>query len=212
MLNILTDLAAAIPSQFVKVAIVGSIFCFLYFSIDIFLFFTKRRFGRVNVEMLLFTRNDYEKRSDALHFEIIKESVCLRQAYGNRLLFWWVIFRSVRATFEDPVVTFGRFSYAALAPFRGYVAEKCVIAVLKRALGYSYKQERCKLVMVYDGLKNKRRRILKILVIRQKDLKDFAFYLDSPPKTAKNLRLFEAAAQAFAKKKKAFLTIRITVA
>lgn len=211
-MSILADLAAAIPTRLATVAIVGSIFCLLYFSIDIFLFFTKRQFGRVNVEVLHFTKHDFEKRSDALHLEIIKESVCLRQAYGNRLLFWWVIFRSVRATFENPVVTFWRFSYAALSPFRGYVAEKCAIAVFKRALGYPYKQERYKLVMVYDGSRNKRRRILKILVIRQKDLKIFASYLENPPKTAKNLRLFEAAAQAFAEKKKAFLTVRITVA
>ncbi|MFA5986347.1 MAG: hypothetical protein WC819_03300 [Parcubacteria group bacterium] len=204
----ISDFLVAFPGRFVIGLASAIIFFLFYFSIDIFLFLTKRNFGRVNIELVYFTRNDNPGKSgsDALHFRTIEGPVFLKKAYDNRFLFWRVVFRSARA---KPVVDFEEYAYAALAPFRDRIAAKCSIGEIKRALGFPFKEKKCWVVMVNDRSEDKRRRILKVLVIQDDDLK---VSLDNLPKTGKNLFLFKEVVRMFKDNSRTFLPVRITAA
>jgi hypothetical protein len=205
----LSDLISTFSTRFVMGAVISSIFFLLYFSIDIYLFLTKRNFGRVNIELVYFTRNDNPKRSDALHFRTIGGPIFLKQAYSNRFLFWRVIFKSTKA---KPVVNFGEYTYAALAPFRDHVSAKCSTGEIKRALGFPFKEKKHQLVMINDCSEDRRRRILKVLVIQDDDLKNVESYLQNLPRTGKNFEMFEEVSRVFNKNPKAFLPVQIVAA
>jgi hypothetical protein len=204
----LSDLIVTFPMRLVIGVAISSIFFLLYFSIDIYLFLTKRNFGRVNIELVYFTRNDNPGKSgsDALHFRTIEGPVFLKKAYDNHFLFWRVIFRSAKA---KPVVNFEEYAYAALAPFRDRIAARCSTGELKRALGFPFKEKKYWVVMVNDRSEDRRRRILKVLVIQDDDLRTCP---ENLPKIGKNLPLFKEVARMFKKNSKTFLPIRITAA
>lgn len=208
----LADLVMAIPERFIVAATVGGIFFLIYFSLDIYLFLTRRNFGRVNIDLVYFTRNDNPsmRSSDAIHFRTIDGPVFLRSAYDNHFLFWRVIFRSARA--KHTVVDFGKYTYAALVPFRDRVSAKCSVGEFKRALGFPFQQKKHRIVMVYDRSEDKRRFILKILVIQEEDLKNIADYLKNPPQTGKGFELFKNVAQIFQENPEAFLPVQVVAA
>lgn len=204
----MSDLVADIPVRFAVAAAVGGIFFLLYFSIDIYLFLTKRHFGRVNIELVYFTRDDNSTvSSDALHFRTIVCSVFLKQAYDNRYLFWRMIIKTLKATPEDPVVDFRKHAYAALVPFRDRVAERCAVGEVKRALGGTFIEQKHRIVVVNDRSEDKRRFILKVLVIKEGDLRNVD--LENLPKAGKNRELFIKVVRAFEKKPRAFLPVQL---
>lgn len=214
MPNILTNLAAPLPAKFVGMMIIGNILFLLYILRDLFFLVRKRHFGRINIDLMHFTRNDNSKeQTDELIFRTVDGPIFLRQAYDSDFLFWKVISRSMRAKFDDPVVTFGEHYYAALVLFRERVSSKCAPGHFKRLCGLPHEKIDCWLVMVDEQLKSKKRSILKALLIRDEDLKRIDEYIKNPPseKSARNFELFVKIAQTFQKNPEAFLDVEVVV-
>jgi|GEM_PF-2887020 len=208
----LLDLATAIPARFVAVMIVGYILFILYLLIDLFFLVMRRHFGRINIDLVHFTRNDNsDLQSNELLFRTVEGPIFLKKEYNNHFLFWRVIFRSMRATFDDPVVTFGKQTYAALIPFRERVSSKCALGHFKRAFKDPFKKKKFWLVMVDEKLRSKRRNILKVLLIQEEDLKNIEEYRENPPSSTRNFEMFEKVARAFQKNPEAFLDVEVVV-
>lgn len=209
---LLSDLFSTVSGRLVGVVAIGIIFFLVYFSIDIYLHLTKRHFGKVNIYLVYFTRDDKPKKTDALHFRVIDSQVPLKKIYGNRFLFWRVIITSTRATLDNPVVDFGKYAFVALSPFRGRIAAGNRTAEAKRALGFPFKEKRHQIVVVNDRSDDKRSRILRVLVIKEDDLRKLNDYLENPPKAGENFELFKKVAETFQKKPHTFLFVQIVAA
>ena len=88
----------------------------LYYSFDIYQFFSRKDFAHVNAYTVLFTRHeaaqvsrhDMGARNDRVVFELIGYKIPLREIFRNRFLFWVIMFRSMRVTVEQPVLNFGK--------------------------------------------------------------------------------------------------------
>ncbi|MFA5871545.1 MAG: hypothetical protein WC858_02375 [Parcubacteria group bacterium] len=216
MPNILTDLAAALPTRFVGMMMIGNILFLLYVLKDLFFLVMKLHFGRINIDLVVFTRNDNtEQPTDELIFRTIVGPIFLQQEYRNDFLFWKVIFRSMRATFDRPVLTFKRNPYAALIPFRERVSSKYALGHFNRASGHKYEKKKCWLVMVDEKRRSKNRNILKVLMLLEEDLEKITCFLENPPTdpdSKNNFELFKKVAKAFQETPKAFLDVEVVVA
>jgi hypothetical protein len=217
-MSILHGLAETLLSvKFLAGLAIGSLPFLIYFSIDFFLLITRHHFGRADIDMAQFTRNDHpsiRKETDELLFMIAEGPVFLTQTYGgNRFLIWWVIYRSWKATFEKPVITFGPFAYMALVPFLERISSRCALGHFKRADGEKVKLIPCWLVMVHERRKSKQRYMPKVLLIQAKDLENMEEYLKNPPaESERNFELFQKVEEAFRKdREKSFLAVTIVI-
>ncbi|MFA5871544.1 MAG: hypothetical protein WC858_02370 [Parcubacteria group bacterium] len=213
----LLDLAAAIPVKAVLFMTFTSILFLLYVLKDLFFLVMRRDFGQVIVYLMYFTRNDNKKRtrkrrSDALHFREIS-SFSLRKIYNkNRALFLWTILRSLKATLANPIINLGRYSKTALAHIRGHIVERYSIGEIRRAAGKKFEEVEFLIFMIYDLSENKRRKIIKTILIRKKDLESIASNSEILPKTGSSLGLLKAAAKRFKENPDAFLPVKISIA
>ncbi len=193
--------------------IVGVIGLTAWFSIDVILFLTGKDFGRVNISLVYFTRNDFASKSDALHVSVYDHRVALNEVYRNRFMFWWVMFESFSATIDKPVLDFGGHADRVLGPIRGRVASKNAQAEVKRMSGLPFKETSCQMMMVYDRSEHRKGHyVLRVLIFRTEDLKRFADYEANPPATELNFELVQKIAEAYRTKNGSFIRVRMVAA
>jgi hypothetical protein len=202
-------------------SVIGAFALLLYFSVDIYLVLTRRDFGNVNIQVMYFTRNDNDESKktrnknkglyeDALLFRHLDSKISLRELYKNRFLFWAMIYSSRNATLEYPVLNFGKYSEALLAPLRGRVLTICASDELKRIAGWPFKQTRYQMLVIYDRAEKRGSYTLRVVLVRQKDLNRFMTYLKHrPPKIQTNLPLFKKIATAYKHKLGSFMQVNI---
>ena len=183
-----------------------------YLSLDIYLALTGRDFGNVNVQVMYFTRNDHDHKADALHFRILGFKIPLRGIYRNRLLFWRLIYTSLAATAEKPVLHFGEYAYALLTPLRGRVLTISASMELKRAAGLPFRQTKYQMAVVYDRSEDKRNYVRRVVLVRDEDLRNFQFYLDRPPQAGENFALLKKVEKAYREDSGSFLPVQIVTA
>jgi hypothetical protein len=211
----ISGLLGAIPPRYTIGAAISFLIFLLYFSIDIYLFITGRDFGKANIELVIFTRHDFNykpKHSDGVIFRMIASSISLHQAIGNRYIYTRVILRALKATIEEPVVDFKGYAYRALVPFRDRIAAMFAKGVFVRKEGHPYIEKTFWIVMVDDLTEDKRRYILRVFMIGDSDLRDLEIYLANPPSsTGNNFELYKKVARAFRKDSSNFLKVRVTL-
>ncbi|HEY0908202.1 MAG TPA: hypothetical protein VGE35_02525 [Candidatus Paceibacterota bacterium] len=210
------DLIEPLKAKIIIALIIGSVVAILYFFLDIFFFLTGKHFGRMNIYLIHFTRNEFEKPpEDTMNSRLIGSKLSIQDdIYKNRWLFWRMIFVGLKATLDCPVLDFGKGANKWLMPIRSwFVSNRTSASELKRANGFPFKEEKYTLTVVYDlSDEGKRSRVLKAYLIRSKDLKSFQSYLERPPKSGKNFELFKKIAQAYKDRKGSFVTVMITAA
>ncbi len=183
----------------------------LRYSFDIWQFLTKRDFGNVNVYLVLFTRNDVDSKDDRVNLELLGYKIPLREICRNRFLFWLIIWRSLRTTKECPVLNFGG-RRNVLSPVRGRVSAIWSSMMLKRAAGMPHKRLKCELSLVYDRPDDDSNYLIRVVLIRSRDLEKFDQYLKKPPENSNNFAFVTRIVEAYQKKTGDFITVRITVA
>ena len=171
-------------------------------------------FGRANVSIVHFTRNDNSvgKKSDTLIFRNIDYRLPLRALVGKRYLAWIIMIVGFSATLDRPVLRFGIFAPYVLKPFRGLLNKKFANSFVKRVGGYKFVDTKYQIAIVFDREKGKTSYVLRVLVIREIDLVKFQKYLDSPPKVESNFELLKKVKIAFDENPKNFLKAMITAA
>lgn len=196
----------------ILVNLVGAaILVFVYFSLDIYLALTRRDFGNVNIQVMYFTRNDCRSApiNDALHFRILGFKVPLRDIYRNRIMFWRVIYASLGAKIEQPVLNFGKYADTLLPPIRGQILATCAAAELRRVAGLPFHETKYQMVVVYDRSEDRKTYVLRVVLVREEDLKNFDRYLQKPPKVGKNFELLKRIVVAYREHTGSFLPIQI---
>lgn len=206
------DIFNDIASQIVVTVSLGGLAVLLYFSADIYMIFTKKDFGKVNVSIAYFTRNDYQKKGDALHLRVVDYRVQLKEIYKNRFLLWRVLFVSMRVQRHNPVLNFKEATRLYLSPARGIIARITAEGEFKRACGLPFVEEKFQMAMVRDRSDETGRDVLKVVVMREKDLKDYQLYLNDPPSAGKNFHLFKYLGRAYQSSPEAFLPVQIVMA
>ncbi len=199
--------------------IFGAMGLFGYFSFDIFLFVTRRNFGKVNINVAIFTNRDYKseqkKGTNSLHFKSIETNVPVREILRNRYLFLYIVFRSFRASLKAPVLNFFSREYAILSPTRGRAARATAGMEFKRMAGMPFIETPYWLCFVYDlseDPKRRRTRILRVFLIPQDAFERFSEHLKDPPKNTRNWELMKKIYESYANKTGSFIDVKITTA
>lgn len=206
------DFFSELASQVAVTITVGVVALMLYFSADIYMILTKKDFGQVNVSIMYFTRNDHVKTSDALHLRVVDYRVPLREVYKNRFLLWRVLFVSMRVPKDNPILNFKETTRVYLSPARGIITRVTAEGEFKRACGLPFLEEKFQIAMVRDRSDETGREVLKVVAMREKDLRGYQSYLNDPPRAGKNFRLFKYLGRAFQATPEAFLPVQIVVA
>jgi hypothetical protein len=206
------DVIGDIASQIVVTIAVGGVAVLLYFSADIYMIVKKKDFGKVNVSIMYFTRNDYNSKGDALHLRVIDYRIPLKEIYKNRFLLWRVLFVSTRVSQSKPVLNFKEATRLYLSPARGIIARITAEGEFKRACGLPFVEEKFQIAMVRDISDETGRDVLKIVVMREKDLQGYQSYLNNPPNAGKNFHLFKYLGRAYEEIPEAFLPVQIVMA
>ncbi len=199
-------------SKIVASLIVTTFVLLIYFSLDIYLVLTRRDFGNVNIQIMHFTRNDFKPIGDALLFRVLGFKIPLRDVYRNRVLFWRMMYASLGAKVEQPVLDFGKYVDALLIPLRGRVLMMSASMELKRASGLPFRETKYQMCVVYDLSEDRRNYVLRVVLVRDEDLKNFQTYLDNPPKAESNFDLLKKVAAAHKHQVGSFLQVKIVTA
>jgi len=209
----LDEIFSGLFSNIMAGLIVVGLGSIVYFSADIYMILTKKDFGRVNVNLAYFTKNDKDSKSNALHFRTIEYRLQLMDIYRNRFMLWKVLQVSMRTSLEKPVLDFGSIANTKLylSPLRGIIAHINSSGEFNRACGQTFTEVKFQIVMVKDRPEEDGRNVLKAVIIRDIDLRDFDKYLDNPPTAGKNFELVTRIATAFKESPHAFLPIQIVL-
>ena len=186
-----------------------------YFSFGIFLFVTRRKFGHININVAVFTSGDNGSSTNKLRYKSNETNVPLREVLQNKYLFWYVVWRSLYASLEYPVLKLGSHSYSILSPLRGRAARPAAGMEFKRLAGTAFIETSYMLCIVYDRAEDpgdKRSRILRAILVRKDILKDFKQYEENPPGNTNNWILMKKIQQAYADKSGSFIQVDITTA
>lgn len=195
--------------------VLGAIGVLMYFSLGIFLFLTRRNFGNININVAVFTRRDDKSATDVLRYKSNDTNVPLREILRNRYLFWYVVWRSFGASLEEPVLNFRSHTHAVLSPIRGRAARQSASMEFKRLAGLPFVETSYQLSVVYDRSedpKDKRSRILRVILVPVEVFENFGEYLAKPPHNTWNWTLMKKIQEAYEKKTGSFIRVDITTA
>ena len=186
-----------------------------FFGVDIFLLLTRRRFGHVNINVARFTRRDHKSSDNKLVYRTIDGNVPLREILRNRYLFWYIVWSSLKASLDEPVLEFESHTHGILSLFRVRAASKFAGMEMKRYAGMPYTSTPSWLCIVYDhseDRKDKRSRILRVMIIPQEVFENFDEYRKEPPHNTENWRLMQKIYDAYKSGSGSFIDIEITAA
>lgn len=188
-------------------AVVGIL---LYFSLDIFLFLTKRDFENVNIEAVEFTRHDRDSTSDEVRFKgVVGYKIPLKEILRNRFLVWRVIYAGL-AVKENPVLDLGSHTYAILSTIRGHITRGTTMGEFKRLAGFAFVETRYQVSILNDRSEDKKSHILRVILMREEDLRNFEEYLSKPPHNTGNFALVKKIKEAFDNGTGSFLKVDVT--
>ena len=205
-------------SVFEKVSItflVMLIFGLAYFSFGVFLFVTRRKFGHININVAIMTKRDRDTSTNKLRYKSNETNVPLREVLHNRYLFWYVVWCSLSASFEKPVLQLHSHAYAVLSPLRGRAARPTAGMEFKRIAGSVFVETAYQLCIVYDHAEDpgdKRSRILRAILVPQEVFENFEIHRQKPPINTRNWELLQRIYEAFETKSGSFIRVDITTA
>jgi hypothetical protein len=194
--------------------LLGVVATTIYFSVEHLLVLTRRNFGNVNVNLVVFTRRDINSTSNAVEFESLGGNMPLMGLLRNRYLFWIVVWATQMTNPDERVLDMGKRGYDVLWRIRGYLTERFASMTLKRFAGLPFVRIPCQMCLVYRHSENpedKRTRILWVLIIPQEELDNFMYFKD-PPRNTENWELVEEVYISYWAGSGSFLPIRITSA
>jgi hypothetical protein len=187
----------------------------MYFSFGIFLFVTRRKFGHININVAVFTIWDKGSKTNKLRYKSNETNVPLREVLQNRYLFWYVVWRSLYASLESPVLELGSHAYSVLSPLRGRAARPAAGMELKRLAGAPFIETSYMLCIVYDRAEDpndERSRILRAILIPKDIFEIFKLHEGRPPINKRNWELMKKIYQAWKCKNGSFIQVDITTA
>lgn len=191
------------------------VFGLIYFSFGIFLFATRRKFGNININVAIFTCRDRDSHSNHLRYKSNETNVPLLEILRNRYLFWYVVWRSLSASLNKPVLQFDSHTYAVLSPLRGRAARPTGGMEFKRVAGMPFVETAYELCIVYDRAEDpgdKSSRILRAILIPKDVLLNFDTYERKPPMNSRNWELMKKIHTAYKEGSGSFITVNITTA
>jgi hypothetical protein len=205
-------------SVFVKILAslaAGLLVLIVYHAFDIYLALTRQDFTNIQIMLMYFTRNDYgrdpTKGKDACQSRLFGPVTSIRETYKNRFLFWLLVFKSLRTKTDDPILSFGKDAEMFLKPIRGRIVSPSGRDEAKRAEGWKFTEGKYYFCIIRDLSDDQRRKILKVIVIRDVDLKESEKYLANPPEVG-NIVLFKRIVAAYnTERKQRFLDVKITL-
>jgi hypothetical protein len=202
---------------FVRVALpllLGAIVAAIYFSVEYLLILTRRNFGNVNINLVVFTRRDYKSESNAVEFDSIGGNISLMRLLGSRYLFWVVLWATFRRKDNKRVLNMGVRGYDVLWRIRGYLNGLSASMALKRFAGLPFTRIPCQICLVYRDSENpddKRTRIIWVVIIPQEELDNFMYFRD-PPRNSENWDLVQEVYESYWSNTGSFHYIRIPAA
>ncbi len=205
-------------SVFVKILaglLVGLIAFIIYHAFDIYLALTRRDYTNIEIMLMYFTRNDKGRQkyrsSDACQSRLFGPIVSIRKTYGNRFLFWSLILKSLRAKPNEPLISFGKDAEMFLRPLRGRILSSSARDEAKRAESLPYTEGRYHFCVICDLSDDKRRRILKVIMVRTEDLEKPERYFAKPPAVG-DFELFKKILEKYCSgRANHFLNVKITL-
>jgi hypothetical protein len=188
----------------------------LYFSADIYFLLTRKDFGRVNIYIVHFTRNDFgrdlSRKGDALNLRFFASRVSLKQIYPNRFVLWRVLRTAMRAKRGNVVLDFKQHARTCLKPMQGFLAEMCRDGELKRSAGMPFKETKYNVFMLNDKLDEDKDDVLRVLLVRDVDLQRFKKYRNAPPVAQRYFYQLCAVDDAYRNHPGTHIDVRMTVA
>jgi hypothetical protein len=186
-----------------------------YFSFGLFLFVTRRKFGHININVAVFTAKDKSSTTNKLRYKSNETNVPLREVLQNKYLFWYVVWRSLHASLDHPVLNLDSHAYSILSPLRGRAARPAAGMEFKRLAGAAFVETSYMLCIVYDRAEDpgdKRSRILRAIMIPKEVLENFSVYSEKPPGNTNNWVLMTKIHQAWQYRQGSFIQVDITTA
>ncbi len=210
----MTDLFDSVFVKILAGLVVALCALILYHAFDIFLALTRRDYTNIQIMLMYFTRNDHNRHAqtgDACQSRLFGPMTSIRDTYRNRFLFWSLVLKSMRAKANKPILSFGKDAEMFLKPIRGRIVSSSGRDEAKRAEGLAYKEGRYYFCIIRDLSDDKRRKILKVIMVRKIDLENFAEYLANPPSVG-NFELFKTIARTYhSAPSEHFLDVKITL-
>ncbi len=195
------------------VAIALGVIAFIaWYSLDVYLFFTKRDFENVNFEMASISRDDTSPYPLTVEFiAVVGYNVPLKEILRNRFPVWRVIFAGLQnKKKEKTVLDFGSHSKPILSKFRGRISVANTTAAFKHAAGFPVKKTNCQFGIVDDDSeRGDKYRIFRVLIVREEDLKNFAEYASLPTRTPSNLEWVGKIKEEYDAKSKKVMRVKI---
>lgn len=209
------DLFVAIFIKILPGLVVGLVAFVAYHAFDIYLAVTRRDYTNIEIMLMYFTRNDHgrspSRRRDVCQSRLFGPIISIRDTYRNRFLFWSLILKSLRAKPSEPIISFGKDTEMFLRPIRGRIVSSSARDEAKRAEGLPYKEGRYHFCVICDLSDDKRRRVLKVIVMRTADLNDCEKYFANPP-AGGDFTLFTKIVEMYrSKPAEHFLNVKITL-
>lgn len=211
----MTFFAESLGGKVLISLLVMLVFGAFYFSAGIFLFVTRRKFGHININVAIFTIRDKGSKTNKLRYKSNESNVPLREVLQNRYLFWYVVWRSLRASLTSPVLELGSPAYSILSSLRGRAARPAAGMEFKRLAGATFTETSYMLCIVYDRSEDpgdKRSRILRGILIPKEILENFELHESRPPGNTRNWELMVKIHQAWKYGNGSFIQVDITTA
>ena len=209
------NLATLFAEKMFITLLVASVFFLLYFSLDIYLFLTRRDFGNIDIYVADFTQNKKTNES-VLRFELIGHKVPLKEIYRNRFHTLRVMLAGIRAELGAPVLRFYGQGDRILKPMRNRISTLCASMVLKRASGFNSAQNWYQICIAYDRSDDVSHYILKAVLVKDTDIDKFEHYLRHPPRLGTNFEFLKKIVAAYESPQRneqgSFIQVRMTTA
>lgn len=142
----------------------------IVFSIDIFLYVTKRDFWYLHVMLVRYTQHEHKSTSKKVLFRTLDVLNLRKDVLRNRFLYWVVLVTSLRVTEQNPVLHFGDRVDTVLGLVRASIVRRTINAELKRSAGLPFVVQPYVVCVIYDRSDDKRRYVLRAMLIREDDL------------------------------------------
>lgn len=183
----------------------------LYYSFDVYQFFSNKDYGHANVYLVHFTRHDKDSHVDKVFVQTLGYKIALREIFRNRFLLWLVTWKSLIAGKEQSVLKFKNHE-RVLSPVRGRVSQLWSGMVLKRAGGFAFTEHICQLALVCEKPRKRSGDVLRIVLVTERDIKNFETYLEQKPVNKDNFEFTKKIVEAYKNGTGSFIKTRVTIA
>jgi hypothetical protein len=207
-------LSAIFAERLLTTFVVMLLFILIYFAFDIFEALTGYDFRNVSIYKVHFTRTEKDpKGTDSVNCTIIGPRITLKDVYKSKLLILRVLkHRFFEMNRGSVVFDFGKYTYQMLSPFRDRVSAMCTSAEMKRSAGFQFVRTKYMVCMTLDSDPERRNKIIRVLIIREIDLKNIESFIMNPPKAGENKDLVMEVMWNYKENPRSFIHVQVTAA